>query len=73
MIQRSATKYGNRALKFSYIEFGHIAQNIYLLCEELNIGCYHLGALDNEGITKILDIPDSEEYVIGAMGLGTLR
>ncbi|NSW92961.1 MAG: SagB/ThcOx family dehydrogenase [Firmicutes bacterium] len=63
VFERTASRYKDRATQYVYIETGHSAQNVYLQAEALNLGTVAIGAFDNKGIKKVLDLPDEEEPV----------
>ncbi len=58
---RNEVKYGNRGYRFTMMEVGHIAQNIYLLCESLGLDCCSIGGFIDEKINKLLDINVEQE------------
>jgi len=60
-IERSVGKYGERAYRYSLIEAGHIAQNIYLISQAIKIGCCALGGFNDKKISELLDINIDEE------------
>jgi SagB-type dehydrogenase family enzyme len=61
VFERTFYRYGDRATQYVYIETGHSAQNAYLQAEALNLGTVAIGAFDNKGVKKVLDLPDEEE------------
>lgn len=63
VFNRTISRYKDRAEQYVYIETGHSAQNVYLQAEALNLGTVAIGAFDNEGIKKVLDLPAEEEPV----------
>lgn len=50
-------KYGNEGMKYTNIEIGHVSQNIYLQAEGLGLGTVTIGALNEEAIRHVLDLP----------------
>lgn len=58
---RIAGKYGNRGLRYTYMEAGHAAQNISLLGVELGIGICTVGAFEDEEVKNVLKLPANEE------------
>jgi len=70
LFKRSAIKYGELATLFSLIESGHVGQNIYLLCEMLNIGCCAIGFSNNSIFEEILDINIEDEVICYSFVLG---
>jgi len=63
VFKRTYYRYRNRAAQYVYIETGHSAQNVYLQAEALNLGTVAIGAFDNKGLKKVLELPDEEEPV----------
>jgi len=53
-------KYGDRGILYTYLEAGHIAQNISLMAVELNLACYCIGAFSPEAIRKICSLKNNE-------------
>jgi len=58
---RITAKYGNRGLRYTYMEAGHAAQNISLLGVELGIGICTVGAFEDEEVKNVLKLPVNEE------------
>jgi SagB-type dehydrogenase family enzyme len=58
---RITGKYGNRGFRYTYMEAGHAAQNIYLLGVELGIGICTVGAFEDEEVKNVLKLPANEE------------
>lgn len=60
---RNEIKYGNRGYRYSLIEIGHIAQNIYLICEALNIACCSVGGFIDKKLNSLFDFNTEQEVV----------
>jgi SagB-type dehydrogenase family enzyme len=58
--ERSAEKYGERGIRYTHIEVGHAAQNIYLQAEALGLGTVMVGAFDDREVREVLDLPERE-------------
>ncbi len=56
--ERSAKKYGERARRYTRIETGHAAQNVYLQATALGLGTVIVGAFDDEEVQDALGLPD---------------
>lgn len=69
---RNQMKYGERGYRFILQESGHIGQNIYLLCEALNLKCCSLGGfrISDEQIEKLLDIDGVVESLAYTLVIG---
>lgn len=58
---RTTGKYGERGIKYVHMEAGHAAQNIYLQAVGLKLGTVTIGAFDDDGVKRVLGLPDNEE------------
>lgn len=57
-----AAKYGDEnAPRYTHMEAGHAAQNIYLQAESLNLGTVTVGGFQIKEVKKILNLPTDEE------------
>jgi SagB-type dehydrogenase family enzyme len=54
-------QYGDRGIKFTYLEAGHAAQNICLQVVALKLGTVTLGYFDDTQVKKTLGLSDNEE------------
>lgn len=71
-IHKITTKrYGERGIRYIYMEAGHSSQNIYLMATSLNIGTVAVGAFIDEEIKEILKL-DIDEYPLYLMPLGKI-
>lgn len=63
---RITGKYGQRGIRYSWIEAGHIAQNIHLQAVALGLGSVPIGAFDDKAVQKVLGLPREHEplYII---------
>ena len=55
--ERSERKYGRRARRYSRIETGHVAQNVYLQAAALGLGTVIVGAFDDAEVQQVLSLP----------------
>ncbi len=64
--ERTTVKYGNRGIIYVYIEAGHVAQNILLQAESLDLGAVVIGAFYDDEVKKVLKMSDKENpiYII---------
>jgi len=58
--ERTTVKYGERGIKYSHIEIGCAAQNVYLQAVSLDIGTVFVGAFDESRVKQLLSLDDSE-------------
>jgi len=63
---RTTRKYGERGIRYVYLEAGHCAQNIYLQITSLKLGCVTVGAFSNEEVKDVLSLPKNHDpiYII---------
>jgi len=60
VVARTEQRYGERALRYVYMEAGHVAQNVYLQGVALDIGTVVIGAFDDHGVSDVLQLDDGE-------------
>ena len=61
VFSRMTGRYGERGIRYAYIELGHSAQNIYLQAEALGLGTVAIGAFNDTRVRQILNLPSNEE------------
>ncbi|MBC8527603.1 MAG: SagB/ThcOx family dehydrogenase [Candidatus Cloacimonetes bacterium] len=57
-------RYDERGYRYTFMEAGHISQNIYLQCESLGLGTVAVGAYDEEKLTKLLPVKNDVIYIM---------
>jgi SagB-type dehydrogenase family enzyme len=64
--ERTTSKYGERGIRYVYLEAGHAAQNVYLQVTALDLGCVVVGAFHDSEVQNILSLPKNHEpiYII---------
>jgi SagB-type dehydrogenase family enzyme len=55
-VDRTAAKYGNRALRYCLMEAGHVAQNVMLQATDLGMGGVTVGAFDEQRVAALLKL-----------------
>jgi len=63
---RTTRVYGERGIRYVYLEAGHAAQNVYLQVTALGLGCVVVGAFNDEMVKAVVGIPADQKpiYVI---------
>jgi len=70
IFDRTEMKYKTRGYRHVFTEYGHLAQNMYLVCTALGLGICSIGGFIDDGLNKILDIDGRVESVIGVIAIG---
>lgn len=64
IFQRSKWKYKQRVYRYVYLDAGHIAQNVALAADAMNLGSCQVGALYDDEANDLLGVDGTEESVI---------
>jgi SagB-type dehydrogenase family enzyme len=67
---RSAAKYGDRALRYAYLDAGHLAENLHLAAASLGLGACMIGAFFDDAMDALVGVDGQEEAVIYAACVG---
>jgi len=71
--ERMAAKYGEeKAPRYTHLEAGHAAQNVYLQAQSLGLGTVTIGGFDIEKVAEALNLPDGEDPLY-IMPVGKIR
>ncbi len=60
---RTTGRYGQRGIRYVYMEAGHAAQNVHLQAESLGLGSVAVGAFDDASVSKVLSLPKHLEPI----------
>jgi SagB-type dehydrogenase family enzyme len=60
VFNRITKKYGERGIRYTYMEAGHAAQNVYLQSEALGLGTVVVGAFWDDKVKSVLDLSEEE-------------
>jgi SagB-type dehydrogenase family enzyme len=61
VFERTTGKYGQRGVRYVFMEAGHAAQNVSLQAVSLNLGTVVIGAFRDEKVKEILGLKPEEE------------
>lgn len=50
-------RYGERGIRYVYMEVGHCAQNIHLEAIALGLGSVPIGAFQDQYVKKVMNLP----------------
>jgi SagB-type dehydrogenase family enzyme len=67
---RSAEKYGDRALRYAYLDAGHVAENLALAAEALGLGACMIGAFFDDEMNDLVGVDGTGESVLYAACVG---
>ncbi|HET6442234.1 MAG TPA: SagB/ThcOx family dehydrogenase [Phycisphaerae bacterium] len=67
---RSAQKYGDRALRYAYLDAGHLAENLHLAATALGLGACMVGAFLDDEMNDLVGVDGRAESVIYAACAG---
>jgi SagB-type dehydrogenase family enzyme len=60
VLDRTAAKYGDRALRYVHMEVGCVGQNIHLQAAALGLGTVFVGAFRDARVRRLLRLPAEE-------------
>jgi len=72
VFDRIRCKYGQRGLRYIYMEAGHLSQNIYLQAVSLGLGSVSVGAFLDEQVNKLIEVDGSTEAAVYLHAVGSL-
>jgi SagB-type dehydrogenase family enzyme len=62
--KRITGKYGERGIRYALIEVGHVAQNLFLQAEALELGAGIVGAFNDSEVSKVVGVPAEHEPLL---------
>ncbi|MCI0453482.1 MAG: SagB/ThcOx family dehydrogenase [Candidatus Dadabacteria bacterium] len=70
VFDRNQMKYGERGYRYILFEAGHIAQNVYLVSNAMDIGAVALGGFNDDLLNDFLEIDGEEESAVYSVVIG---
>lgn len=72
IMNRTKSRYGIRGYRYIYLDAGHIAQNLSLAAESLELGCCMVGSFYDDLMNELIEIDGKLEWIIylGSIGFG---
>lgn len=62
--ERTTRRYGERGIRYVYMEVGHAGQNLHLQCETMGLGSVMIGAFDDDMVKDVLGITEAPLYIM---------
>lgn len=69
-LNRTSFKYGDKAIKFAFIDTGALIQSMYLGCATLNIGCCAIGGYMDKQLDELLELKSNQHISILPIAIG---
>ena len=63
VFERTTKRYGERGVRYVYLEAGHVGQNIYLQATALGLGTVAIGAFYDEQVQEIIGAPSDHKPI----------
>ena len=68
--ERMAWRYGERGLRYLYLDAGHVCQNLHLAAESITAGVCAVGAYNDDDLNHLLELDGTTRFVIYLAGVG---
>lgn len=72
ILNRARWKYRERAIRYIFLDAGHICQNLMLAATALNLGCCPVGAFFDEEVEALVGADGQEEVALYLAAVGPL-
>jgi SagB-type dehydrogenase family enzyme len=72
ILNRAMWKYRERAIRYLFLDAGHICQNLMLAATSLGMGCCPVGAFFDEEVEGLLGVDGQEEVALYLASVGSL-
>lgn len=68
--RRMSWRYGERGVRYLFLDAGHVCQNLYLAAESIGAGACAIGAFDDQWVNKLLELDGIERFVVYLASVG---
>jgi SagB-type dehydrogenase family enzyme len=72
ILNRARWKYRERAVRYLFLDAGHICQNLMLAATALNLGVCPVGAFFDEEVERLIGVNQAEEVALYLAAVGPL-
>ena len=72
ILNRAMWKYRERAIRYIFLDAGHICQNLMLAAAALNLGCCPVGAFFDDEVESLVGVDGLEEVALYLASVGPL-
>jgi len=72
ILHRAMWKYRERAIRYIFLDAGHICQNLMLAATALNLGCCPVGAFLDDEVEALVGVDGQEEVALYLAAVGPL-
>jgi SagB-type dehydrogenase family enzyme len=69
-LYRMSYRYDMRALRYVFLDAGHVMQNLYLVAEQFSMGTCAIAAYDDEALNPLLGLDGENQFVVYIGPLG---
>jgi SagB-type dehydrogenase family enzyme len=73
ILNRAMSKYRERAIRYLFLDAGHICQNLMLAATALGLGCCPVGAFFDEEVEQLTQVDGREEVALYLAAVGAVE
>ncbi|MFW5913482.1 MAG: SagB/ThcOx family dehydrogenase, partial [Bacillota bacterium] len=70
---RTTYRYGERGYRYIFLDAGHVAQNLYLVAEQIGCGVCAIAAYDDDRLNTLLGLDGEAQFTAYVASLGKLE
>ncbi|MBU1050505.1 SagB/ThcOx family dehydrogenase [Candidatus Bipolaricaulota bacterium] len=68
--ERMAWRYGERGVRYLFLDAGHVCQNLHLAAESIAAGACAIGAYNDDVLNSLLALDGTDRWVVYLAGVG---